>query len=261
MDNSTVKSPYLSVVIPAYNEAERIGHSLNEVINYLNAQAYTYQVLVVDDGSKDSTYDIVTEAVTREKNLSLLHYDSNRGKGYAVRYGVLRSHGDFVLLCDADLATPIVEVENLLTALRSGSDIAIGSRDIPGARLERRQSVLREMGGKLFNRFVQAIAVPGIRDTQCGFKLFTQTAARNVFRRCRINDYAFDVEVLYVGRLLGYRIVEVPVRWAHQDGSKVHFVRDALRMCATTLLLKASSSLRRSHTGVACEAADGSSDH
>jgi len=239
---STVEpqAPHLSVVVPAFNEEERIRASLIRMLAYFDAQDYDYEILVVDDGSADKTREIVEEAVAGHSNVRLLHYDANRGKGYAVRYGMLRATGDHVLFSDADLATPIEEFEKLYAALREGRDIAIGSRDVPGAQLERRQSPFREFGGKLFNRCVQVIAVPGIRDTQCGFKLFTRAAAQNIFSRCQIDNFSFDVEVLYLGRQLGYSIAEVPVRWAHQEGSKVRFLRDALRMLKTLFRIRAT---------------------
>jgi dolichyl-phosphate beta-glucosyltransferase len=231
----------LSVVVPAYNEAARIGRSLEEIVRYLSSAGHSYEVLVVDDGSQDATCAVVEEIVSRSPEVRLLRYDQNRGKGYAVRHGVLKASGEHVLFSDADLATPIEEVEALMSALNGGADVAIGSRDIPGAKLERRQSPLREFGGKVFNRCVQTIALPGIHDTQCGFKLFPQDVARNVFSRCQIDNFSFDVEVLFLCRRLGYRVKEVPVRWTHQEGSKVRFVRDAIRMLATLLSIRASA--------------------
>jgi len=193
----------------------------------------------VDDGSTDGTADIVRRAAERAP-IALLQYGENRGKGHAVRYGMLRAEGDLVLFSDADLATPIEEIEKLLAALEGGADIAIGSRDVAGARLEKRQSIVRELGGKAFNRCVQMLAVPGIHDTQCGFKLFRRATVEPVFSRCRIDNFSFDVEALYVARLLGYRIAEVPVRWRHQPGSKVRFLRDGLRMVRTLFRLRAT---------------------
>lgn len=234
-------NPLLSVVVPAYNEESRIGATLERMLEYLDGDGRPYEVLIVDDGSTDATIERVRVIAEGRANVHLLHYDGNRGKGHAVRYGVLRASGDFILFSDADLATPIEEVANLLGHVRAGAEVAIGSRDIPGARLERRQAWWREMGGKLFNRVVQVVAVPGIRDTQCGFKLFTRAAAQNTFRLCRIDNFSFDVEVLYVARRLGYRVAEVPVRWAHQEGSKVVFVRDALRMLRTLFRIRATA--------------------
>jgi len=241
-DNSGVAPsvPHLSIVVPAYNEEDRIGPTLERMTAYLDARGFTYELLVVDDGSTDRTAQIVRAAAESHPRIRLLGYRQNRGKGYAVRHGILQAGGDYVLFSDADLATPIEEHEKLEARMRQGFDVAIGSRDVPGSRLERRQSPLRELGGKLFNRCVQAVAVPGIHDTQCGFKLFTRAAARNIFSRCQIDNFSFDVEVLYLARQLGYSIAEVPVRWAHQEGSKVRFLRDARRMLATLFRIKAT---------------------
>jgi dolichyl-phosphate beta-glucosyltransferase len=192
-----------------------------------------YEVIVVDDGSDDGTADLVADLAPNNARLRVLRYTPNRGKGHAVRYGMLRAQGRFLLFCDADLATPIEEVETLFARLDEAHPIAIGSRDTPGATLTRRQSLLRETSGKLFNRCVQALAVPGIRDTQCGFKLFTREAARDVLSRCRVDNFSFDVEILYLARRRGHGIAEVPVRWAHQEGSKVRLLRDGWRMLKT----------------------------
>jgi dolichyl-phosphate beta-glucosyltransferase len=152
-----------------------------------------------------------------------------------------RALGDYILFSDADLATPIEELEKLMLAIRSGVDIAIASRDLPDSQLERHQTWFREMGGKLFNKFVQLFAVPGIHDTQCGFKLFTRASAQNVFGRCRIDNFSFDVEALYLARRLAYQIAEVPVRWKHIEGSKVSVLRDAPRMVATLFKIRATN--------------------
>jgi dolichyl-phosphate beta-glucosyltransferase len=231
---------HLSIVIPAYNEETRIGATVSRMLSYFDTQGFRYEILVVDDGSADRTREVVAATAAEHENVRILSYEDNRGKGHAVRYGMMQARGDYVLFSDADLATPIEEIEPLFAALREGFDITIGSRDMPGSKLVRRQSLIREMGGKLFNRCVQMLAVPGIRDTQCGFKLFTRAAARNVFRHCQIDNFSFDVEVLYLGRQLGYAIREVPVRWQHMEGSKVRFFRDAWRMFKTLWRIRAT---------------------
>ncbi len=233
-----LEAPHLSVVIPAYNEEERIGTSIEKILAYLDGAAQTFELLVVDDGSTDRTSEVVRQAAGGRPEVRVLSYDANRGKGHAVRYGILHARGDYVLFSDADLATPFEELEKLMAAVRQGVDVAIASRDVPGSLLERRQSPIREFGGKLFNRFVQMLAVPGIQDTQCGFKLFTRAAARNIFERCQIDNFSFDVEALYLARKLGYSIREVPVRWRHMEGSKVRFLRDAWRMAKTLVRIR-----------------------
>ncbi len=233
-------SPHLTIVVPAYNEEARIGASLTTMIAYFEAQDFLYEILVVDDGSSDNTRAIVEEAASRRPQVRLLSYEGNRGKGYAVRYGMMRGTGNFILFSDADLSTPIEEFEKLYSALQKGHDVAIASRDLPESRLIRHQKWYRELGGKFFNRCVQLLAVPGIHDTQCGFKLFTRTAAQNIFGRCQIDNFSFDVEVLYLGRQLGYSIAEIAVRWEHCDGSKVRYVRDAVRMLKTLFRIRAT---------------------
>lgn len=240
LEGSKTLPPHLSIVIPAYNEEARIEASLAEMLSYLDGQDYDYELLVVDDGSSDRTQEIVRNAAEGRPNVRLLHYDGNRGKGYAVRYGILKAQGDFVLFSDADLSTPIAEVEKLYAAIRKGNEVAIGSRDVADSVLEKHQSFFREMGGKLFNRFVQVMAVPGVHDTQCGFKMFTRTAAQNIFSRCLIDGFSFDVEALYLGRQLGYHIAEVGVHWHHCDGSKVNYVRDSMRMVRTLFRIRAT---------------------
>lgn len=232
--------PHLSVVIPAYNEENRIGGTLDRMLSYFDSQDFDVEILVVDDGSSDATQEVVRATAGEHPNVRILHYDGNRGKGFAVRYGMTRAQGDFVLFSDADESTPIREVEKLFAALRGGADVAIGSRDVAGSNLTRHQSALREAGGKLFNRFVQMLAVPGIHDTQCGFKLFTRAAAQNIFSRCQIDNFSFDVEALYIARLLGYGVAEVGVEWRHCEGSKVSYVRDSVRMLGTLFRIRAT---------------------
>ena len=234
------KLPYLSIVVPAYNEEQRLGATLKRMLAYFDSQSYSFEILVVDDGSTDGTCSLVENIAGCRPQVRLLQYEKNQGKGHAVRYGMLRAVGDRVLFSDADLATPIEEVEKLLARLdNDGCDIAIGSRDVPGSQLVQRQPGLREFSGRAFNKLVQLLAVPGIHDTQCGFKLFTQAACRKVFSRCQVNDWAFDVEALHIAvRLLGLRVQEVPIRWSHQDGSKIHPLKDGIRMVRTVFRIR-----------------------
>lgn len=230
--------PRLSVIVPAYNEQERIGATLERMVAYLEARGESFEILVASDGSSDDTHAIVEAIAESRPSVRLLSYSPNRGKGYAVRVGMLAAKGERLLFSDADLATPIEELEKLTEALDNGSDVAIGSRDTAGSQLLRRQSFVREMGGRFFNKLVQLLAVPGIHDTQCGFKLFTRRAMQGVFPRCQIDHFAFDVEVLFLARKQGFKISEIPVRWAHQEGSKVRFVRDATRMLITLFRIR-----------------------
>jgi dolichyl-phosphate beta-glucosyltransferase len=187
-------------------------------------------VTVVSDGSTDGTNRVASEFASGHPAFRLLAYEPNRGKGYAVRKGMTQAEADLELFCDADLATPIEELAKLEKAVQEGADIAIGSRPLRESRLVVRQPIYREMLGRTFNKFVQVLGVPGIHDTQCGFKLFTRDAAHDVFGRCSFDRFSFDIEALFIARLRGYRIAEVPIVWAHQPGSKVSLLRDGARM-------------------------------
>jgi dolichyl-phosphate beta-glucosyltransferase len=230
--------PHLSVIVPAYNEEERLPRTLARLHEYYEAQEYPYDVVVVSDGSTDGTARVVSEFAASHPKFALLEYSPNRGKGYAVRTAILQAKGDLVLFCDADLATPQEETEKLLARMREGADVAIGSRPLAESKLEKRQPLYREMLGRTFNKAVQLLAIRGIDDTQCGFKLFTREAAQDIFRRCKLDGFSFDFEALMIARDLGYRIDEVPIRWAHQEGSKVVLLRDGPRMLRDLVKLR-----------------------
>ncbi|GAB4457613.1 MAG: glycosyltransferase family 2 protein [Armatimonadaceae bacterium] len=237
-----------SIVIPAYNEARRLPRTLQAATAYMEQRAESYEILVVDDGSRDDTTAVVASFAANTHlqygTVTPLRYDVNQGKGHAVRYGILRTCGDRVLFMDADLATPMEELEKLEAVLDSanGTEVAIGSRPLKESELVKRQPLLREMCGRMFNVVVQTLAAPGILDTQCGFKLFTRQSAQEIFRRCTLNGFSFDVESIFLARKLGYRVAEVPVRWEHQEGAAafstpaaylrhgVRMVRDLLRI-------------------------------
>lgn len=220
----------LSVVVPAYNEQDRIGKSLERITGYLDSLNDEYELLVVNDGSTDQTAEIVREFGRSRARVQVLDYSPNRGKGYAVRHGILNSQGDFVLFSDADLAAPIEELEKLWPPVLANADIAIGSRPLKESNLVVHQPWYRELAGRAFNKAVQLLAVKGIQDTQCGFKLFRAQAAKAVFSRCRLNGFSFDFEALHLAQRMGLTIAEVPIRWAHQPGSKVRLLRDGMRM-------------------------------
>ncbi len=226
------------MVIPAYNEEARLPRTLARVSEYYGAQGYTWRALVVSDGSGDGTEAVVREAGGRDGRVGLLAYAPNRGKGAAVREGMLSLDAELLLFCDADLATPQEETEKLFAAIERGADVAIGSRPVKGAELVVHQPLYREMLGRGFNKAVQLLAVPGIDDTQCGFKMFRREAARDVFSRCKLDGFGFDFESMMVARDLGLRIEEVPIRWSHQEGSKVSMLRDGTRMLADLVRLR-----------------------
>lgn len=225
----------LAVIVPAYNEEPRLERSLHRLREYLSEQSYEWEVVVVDDGSTDDTAEIARCVGEAEGRVRLISYMPNRGKGAAVRTGMLDAEADWLLLCDADLAAPIEEVEKLFAA---GKPIAIGSRPLRESRLEVRQPWWREFAGRSFNFAVQVLSIRGIKDTQCGFKLFSSKAARDIFARCRFDGFSYDFEALMVGRALGYEIAEVPIRWSHQEGSKVRLIRDGMRMLRDLVKLR-----------------------
>lgn len=222
--------PAWSVVIPAYNEASRLPRYLDEVVGFFDGRGVTYEVLVADDGSTDGTPHLV-EAIGRlHPGVRLLRRERNQGKGAAVKAGMLNARGACRLFADADGATPIAELKRLEAALAAGADLAIGSRGIadPGVSVQARAH--RVAAGRLFNWLVARLGLEGIADSQCGFKAFTAAAAEDLFRRVRTDGYGFDVELLLLARRSGYRVVEVPVNWSDQAGSKSRVLRDGPRM-------------------------------
>jgi dolichyl-phosphate beta-glucosyltransferase len=233
------------VVVPAYNEEERLPRTLARLHEYYSQQGYPYDVTVVSDGSHDGTGEVVRQFAQGHDCFRLIEYQPNRGKGYAVRTGMLAATGDLVLFCDADLATPQEETEKLLAHMHEGADVAIGSRPLAESRLEKRQPLYREMLGRAFNKAVQMMAIRGIDDTQCGFKMFTRKAAQDVFRRCKLDGFSFDFEALIIARDLGYRIDEVPIRWSHQEGSKVVLLRDGPRMLRDLFRIRVAGKRKR----------------
>jgi dolichyl-phosphate beta-glucosyltransferase len=215
----TGSPPSLSVVIPAFNEARRLPASLERLRKWLAEASCRYEIVVVDDGSTDDTAEVARRH--GGDALVLLRHSPNRGKGYAVRRGMLAATGERRLMTDADLSTPIEELPRLMAELDRGVDVAIGSRAIEGARIEVHQPAYRETMGRIFNRLVQTLLLPGLKDTQCGFKLFTARAANRSFGACHLDGFSFDVEALFVARRLGLQIAEVPVVWRNDEASRV----------------------------------------
>lgn len=230
-------TPDLSVIIPAYNEEARLKTSLPVIIEYLRAQPYSSEIIVVDDGSRDATSKVAQE-IGRDFAVRVLRNEPNRGKGYSIRRGMTEAHGKFRLFSDADLSTPIEEVEKLWPEARNGFGVVIGSRALPGSKLEKRQAPYRELMGRIFNLLVRLLVLGGIHDTQCGFKMFTADAAREVFPKQTLDGFAFDVELLVLARKAGYQVKEVPVRWINSPASKVSAWRDSTRMFVDLIKLK-----------------------
>jgi dolichyl-phosphate beta-glucosyltransferase len=229
---SPVSIESLSVVIPAYNEAQRLPPSLHKLLAYAQQQSRRLDVVLVDDGSQDGTAEITRQILGDRLPLTVLVNKPNRGKGHSVRRGLLEARGECVLFTDADFSTPIEEADRLLEAIEAGADIAIGSRGMRQSDIEVHQPWWREKAGKLFGVVTRLLVLPGIRDSQCGFKCFRQTVARAVLPHQTLDGWAFDVELLLIARKLGYTIAEVPVHWVNDPNSKVHMLSDGPRMVA-----------------------------
>ena len=231
--------PYLSIVIPAYNEAARIEKALAEVKKYITSKPFPIELLLVDDGSSDRTVELFRQFQSLWPPTRILLNESNRGKGFSVRRGVLEAQGAFILFTDADLSAPIEETDKLLAALVSSqAAAAVGSRALDRKLIGVHQPWRREFAGRCFNCFVRLITGLKIQDTQCGFKLFRRETTRKAFELQRVERFGFDPEVLFLIKRLGGKIVEVPVRWNDNPATKVHFLRDATRMFLDLLVLR-----------------------
>lgn len=221
---------HLSLVVPAFNEEARIGGSLKSILSFLKSRPYTWELIVVDDGSSDGTASVAELATAGAgPNVSLLRNAVNSGKGYSVRRGVLAARGKNIFFTDADLSTPVEEIDRCLPILAT-SDVIVGSRALAESVITVHQPAHREAMGRLFNKIVRLAAVPGIKDTQCGFKGFTRAAAHAAFSRQRLTGFGFDVEVLYIARKLGHKIVEAPITWCNSAASRVSPIQDGLGM-------------------------------
>ena len=216
----------LSVVIPAYNESQRIKNTIDAVLKYLENWKIKFEIIVVDDGSIDNTADIVKNI--KDKRVRIVKNGKNYGKGYSVRNGVLNSKYEYVLFSDADLSTPIDMIDKFEKYL--DYDIIIGSRALSESDIKIKQPFYREFMGKTFNKFVRLFTVRGIKDTQCGFKLFKRNIAKKIFERATLNGFGFDVEILYIAKLNGIKIAEVPVVWKNSRISKVRPIKDSVNM-------------------------------
>lgn len=231
--------PFLSIVVPAFNEGARIGRALESIRSYVGAKSFAVELIVVDDGSHDETPGLLAASARDFPALRVLRNERNRGKGYTVRRGVLTAQGTFVAFADADLSAPIEEVDQLLRALESaGADAAVGSRALKRELIGVHQPWFREFGGRLFNLLVRLITGLKVRDTQCGLKLFRRAVTRRAFEQQRVEGFGFDPELLFLIERLGGKVVEVPVRWNDNPATKVHFLRDATRMAVELVLLR-----------------------
>jgi dolichyl-phosphate beta-glucosyltransferase len=231
----------LSVVIPAYNEAKRLPATLESLRAFLDRDGRPSEVIVVDDGSTDGTSDVVRSMERADERIRLIRLPQNRGKGYAVRTGVVNAAGRLVLFADADGATPFEELLRLEGHLTGVSPIVIGSRAMRDRATKVEARIYRRVAGRIFHAVVRLYAIRGFTDTQCGFKLFTSEAAHDLFSRMRMAGYSFDVEVLLMATRSGYQVAEVPVNWTHQPGSKVRVVRDGLRMAFDVMRIRTNA--------------------
>ena len=230
--------PDLSIVIPAYNEQGRLEPTIRAYAGYCRERGRRAELIVVDDGSTDGTTPLVERLAGEFPELKLIRLAQNQGKGYAVRSGIVNARGARILFADADGATPIGELDRLEAALDAGADVAIGSRAMQAADVRVRARIHRRLIGRAFHLLVRFTGVDGIADTQCGFKLFRGAVAHALFSRMRTAGFSFDVEVLMMARLCGFRIAEVPVNWAHQPGSRVNLVTDSARMAGDLLRIR-----------------------
>jgi dolichyl-phosphate beta-glucosyltransferase len=254
--NAPVSAPELSIIIPAYNEAGRLARTLLRIREYFAGRRVPpavapeigldqLEILIVDDGSKDGTARIAEEWAREMPCVRLVSNRENRGKGYSVRHGMLEARGRLALFTDADLSSPIEEIEKLLAAIAAGYDLAIGSRALDRSLISIHQARHRELAGIVFNGLMRVITGLPFHDTQCGFKIFRREPSRIIFEEQRIERFGFDPEILYLAKSHGLRIAEVPVRWAHDPATKVHVLRDSVMMFCDLLLIRWSWLLGR----------------
>lgn len=221
-------SPLLSIIIPAYNEETRLPSSLEQVAAFVQAQDYDAEVIVVDNNSSDATPQIAADFAGEYPYVTVLT-EPAQGKGAAVRTGILAGRGEYLFICDADLSMPVEEIAKFMPPERGGYDVAIASRELPGAK-RIGEPEYRHIMGRVFNFIVRLLALPRINDSQCGFKVFRRDVARDVFPCQTIDGWAFDVEVLFIARQRGYNLVEVPITWYYRPQSRVHPIRDSVNM-------------------------------
>jgi len=235
---STDEKLTFSIVIPAYNESVRIRPTLDELLRYTRERNWDAEILVVNDGSSDDTAQIVREYGELHPQVLLLENPGNRGKGYSVRNGMLHARGDVCLFTDADLSSPMTEAQKLFDAISQGADIAIGSRWLRSELQTERQPLYRQAFGRIFNLVLRVILGLHFADTQCGFKAFRREAAQRIFPLQRIERWGFDPEILFLARRAGLRVEEVPVLWAHSEGTRLHPFRDGMRMFVEVLRIR-----------------------
>lgn len=229
-------SPFLSIIIPAYNEENRLPRTLEQIFAFLDQQPYTAEVLIVENGSNDRTYEIAEKFAVQRKRL-YLYKEEQRGKGNAVRRGMLEAKGEYRFLCDADLSMPIEEVNKFLPPQLNDFDIAIGSREAPGA-VRYNEPSYRHLTGRAFNGLINLLLLPDLQDTQCGFKCFHANVVNKIYSCQTLTGWSFDVEILFIARRKGYRIHEVPINWYFNADSKVSVLKDSWKMFQDLLIIR-----------------------
>lgn len=227
----------ISIIIPAYNEEDLIENTINDVVRYLSDKNYIFEIIVINDGSKDRTYEILKKMSENYDYLKVINHQVNEGKGKSVKDGVILAKNKNILFTDADLSAPITNLENMLKEIHKGYDIVIASREVEGSEIKKRP-LHRKIMGRVFNKIITILGFQGIKDTQCGFKLFNAKTAKDIFSKSKINGYAFDVEILHIARLKGYKIKEYPVLWIDRLDSKMKIIRDALKMLKEVIKIK-----------------------
>ena len=227
---------FFSIIIPAYNEEKRLPGTLEQVFRFLEKQSYTSEVIVVENGSNDRTYETAEEFTKQHKNLRVLHHEQ-RGKGGAVQRGVREARGEYVFFCDADLSMPVEEISKFLPPELTDFDIAIASRESPGA-VRYNEPYYRHLTGRVFNMLIHWMVLPSLQDTQCGFKCLRAEVARDIFPFQTLTGWAFDVELLYIARHHSYRILEIPIDWYFNADSKIRVLRDSQRMFLDLLVIR-----------------------
>ena len=238
-----------SIVIPAYNESARLRATIEKILAHMQAHGWDAEVLVVNDGSSDDTAAIVQSFAAQNRAVRLLQNPGNRGKGYSVRNGMLHANGEVILFSDADLSSPIEEADKLFSAIDAGADVAMGSRWLRVELQTQRQPLHRQFYGRLFNLALRLILGLHYYDTQCGFKAFTRRAAHTIFPQQHIERWGFDPEILYLAQKFGLRVEEVPVKWAHREGTRLNPLRDGIRMFGEILKIRWYAFTKKYATG------------
>lgn len=236
MSNENPSQPVLSIVIPAYNEEIRLPESLRKVAEYVAAKDFSVEVLIVDNNSQDRTSAIIKEYTVKYPFMRGV-FEGTQGKGAAVRTGMLAAEGEYRFICDADLSMPIEELDKFLQPQLGGYDIAIASREARGA-VRYNEPWYRHLMGRVFNTIVRLFAIPGLQDTQCGFKMFRGDVADNIFPLQTMDGWSFDVEILYAARLWGYKIVEVPINWYYGENTRISPLHDSMDMFAEVFKIR-----------------------